>query len=141
MKMNSKGKVNKDSIGNLGKLSKKILSLQVISQPLPMRNMLKQAAENHPSLKKGTKALEDTIEYVKIILFYTSPSAYLGMLLSHISNVDGEESELPQLPADASFTGMTPSPAAQLAALSKIAEESVDERAGEGKKENVTGRK
>ena len=49
------------------------------------------------------------------------------MLLDHVSNVDGEESDLPQLPADASFTGMTPSPAAQLAALSKIAEESVKE--------------
>ena len=45
MKMNTKGKVDKDSIGNWRKLSKKILSLQVVSQPLPMRNMLKQVRE------------------------------------------------------------------------------------------------
>ena len=125
IKMNNEGGMSKEKVGVVYGLSKKILSLQVVSQPLPMRTMLKQAAENHPSLKVGTKAHEDTIDYVTIVLYNTSPSSYLGILLEHIADADGCEDNLPQLPSDVSFSGMTPSPAAQLAALSKIAEESV----------------
>ena len=134
VKKNNEGKVDVGTfVGNIARIAKKILSLEVISQPLPMRNMLKQAADNHPSLRKGTKALEDTMDYIQIILCDSSPGTYLRMLLDHVSNVDGDESELPQLPASASFSGLTPSPAGQLAALSKMAEEIVEEEEALGR--------
>ncbi len=118
------------------RLSRKVLSLEVRSQPLSMRTMLQTAILQHPALEIGSRAHSDTTEYVLKLLYVTPPSVYLRSLLEFISAVEGNSDKLPTLPPGETFEGAVPSPAAQLACLASLAKEGEAE-AGLGEKKMV----
>ncbi|GMH87462.1 hypothetical protein TL16_g10864 [Triparma laevis f. inornata] len=110
-------------------LTRKVLSLEVRNQTLSMKTFLQTKMLDHPALIPGSQASHELQSYVLKLLYITSPSEYLKQLLEYVSAVNGDESGLPQLPSDQGFTGVPPTPAAQLACLASLAKEAENNKA------------